>query len=101
MPQTTPITSDFLANNVKLAIFVLDLESKQLVFTNATFGKLFNLRTGSKIEADALVELVHVEDRQHVVDTYHKLLAEKKGGMWSLGCRYRGRRCAGCAFSQV
>ncbi|MFD1185859.1 PAS domain-containing sensor histidine kinase [Pontibacter rugosus] len=79
MPQTTPITSDFLANNVKLAIFVLDLESKQLVFTNATFGKLFNLRTGSKIEADALVELVHVEDRQHVVDTYHKLLAEKKG----------------------
>jgi len=78
MPHTNTDAAglEFLAANIKHAIFIYEVEAKQFTYLNHAFEQAFKLTAQSVIAPVALLDMVHPDDQQYVTETCRKLLEE-------------------------
>jgi two-component system sensor histidine kinase VicK len=77
--ESTDATSlQFLANNIRQAIFIYEVKPKQFTFLNPAFEQVFNMTKESAINARHILEMIHPGDRQYVVEAYHKMVQGKE-----------------------
>jgi two-component system sensor histidine kinase VicK len=80
MPPSTidPAILQFLTDNSDRGIFIYELVTHQFIYVNPAFEAAFRLAGTSALQPEAMLEMVHEEDRPYIKETCQAFLKNKK-----------------------